>query len=404
MEIRIPKFNTRDILFFLSFSLYMFFSILQISCFAVYFLGINKFLMPLCIVLLLLYEMCNSTMNKRELLGAGLLYFLALWVIWRGGRSQSLAIVFLYAFSARNIAFTKIAKVSLIVSSLLLFIILSCSKLGIIPDYTNIRYTLTGIQTRHYLGFLYVLFGPAIFLNAILLYIYIRKEKIKLAEISAILLLSIWMFSATNARLSFLLSILCVMLAIVNKYRKDNYSSLKVIPRMLISSYIACFAIIFLLTIHYSPSNQWMLFLDFLLANRLSLSQISIKDYGINLFGSKVEWIGNGLDAFGKTKVGEYAYLWVDSLYIQILQRDGVIFTAIFLFIMTLLMYKLYKRRENLLLIILSVRAVQCMIDSTMQSLRYNTFFLLIGIVFFGYLSKKKIKPDEKSIMLNASE
>lgn len=390
MVLRIPKVNDRKFIFFLSFSLYMFFTILHASFFVIYFINIHKFIMLLCILLLFLYEIANSKMSKRELIGAIFLYSLGLWVIWRGGRSESLAIGLLYAFSSRNISFTKIAKISFLISSVLLVSIICCSQLGIIQDYINMRFSLTGLNVRHYLGFRYVLNGPIILLHIILLYMYIRKEKMKFAEISVLFLVSVWMFFATDARLSFLLSVFSLLIATINRYRKDNYSSLKIIPCMLIFSYLVSCAIILLLTVFYSPTNDWMVLLDFLLAGRLSISQISIKEYGINLFGSKVEWLGNGLDELGNTKVGEYAYLWVDSLYIQMFQRDGIVFTIIFLCMLTLLMYKFYKKRDNLLLIIFSIRAVQCMIESSMQSLRFNTFLLFIGIAFFGYLNEKE--------------
>jgi hypothetical protein len=102
-------------------------------------------------------------------------------------------------------------------------------------------------------------------------------------------------------------------------------------------------------------------------------------EHGVSWFGERIEWLGNGLDAFGNSTTGVYTY--VDCLYIKILQRYGIIFTVVLAALMCWSMYKLYKRREYHILLISATVAVHCVLDDLSFALHYNTFWIAMGLV-----------------------
>ena len=72
----------------------------------------------------------------------------------------------------------------------------------------------------------------------------------------------------------------------------------------------------------------------------------------------------------------------MDCLYVQVLQKYGILFTIVVIVIMTILMYKLYKEEQWFLLVTMAVLAIHGMIDDLILPLYYNTFWLLLGMLF----------------------
>ncbi len=127
------------------------------------------------------------------------------------------------------------------------------------------------------------------------------------------------------------------------------------------------------------------------MGNRLNLGQYSLLEYGISAWGKQIAWVGNGLDVYGNRATG--SYLWVDCLYVQVLQRYGVIFFDYFLISNDNYYVGLLSEKKNyMLLILLSLIAVHCMIDDLQLYLHYNTFWFAIGSLLLGRSNKKYIK------------
>jgi len=158
----------------------------------------------------------------------------------------------------------------------------------------------------------------------------------------------------------------------------------------LVFSYLICSGFFYGLTVTFSRNVLWMKNLNDFLGNRLNLGQYSLLEYGISAWGKQIAWVGNGLDVYGNRATG--SYLWVDCLYVQVLQRYGVIFLIIFLLVMTITMWVCYQKKNYMLLILLSLIAVHCMIDDLQLYLHYNTFWFAIGSLLLGRSNKKYIK------------
>ena len=90
-----------------------------------------------------------------------------------------------------------------------------------------------------------------------------------------------------------------------------------------------------------------------------------------------INWIGNGLDINGQRGLSEYLY--VDNLYIQILQRYGLFVLVILLVIFTLTLHHLLKQKQYVLSLILIILSFHAIIDDLIINLHYNIFLILIG-------------------------
>ena len=115
---------------------------------------------------------------------------------------------------------------------------------------------------------------------------------------------------------------------------------------------------------------------DFL-GGRIYYAHRSLEIYGYNLFGQKINWVGNGLSESGIKNSSEYLY--VDNLYIQILQRHGLVILLILLIILTITLNHLLRKKEYVLSLILIVLSFHAMIDDLILNLHYNIFLILIG-------------------------
>ncbi len=120
--------------------------------------------------------------------------------------------------------------------------------------------------------------------------------------------------------------------------------------------------------------------LNSVLEGRLYLGKASLTEYGVSILGQEIEMIGNGLDELGQLTEGTYNY--VDCFFIQILQCYGVVFTVLWLGIVTYSMYRAYRLRDYGLLVCMTMIAAHCIIDDLSLKLYYNTFWLACGIIF----------------------
>lgn len=388
MKLKIPKIEKSEELFFVSYIIFMFFSVLMHSLYYRYFVGYYKFIVLFCVILLFLKEISHKRISSRSMVGALVMSFITILLVIKGtGNAQlSFACVFVFAYAARNIDFYKICKITLFLTLSLLLLVIISSFLGIIQNYHVIQ---DGSRHRYFLGFRYALNAPALLVNAIFLHTYIRKEKSKIFDIILFLLASFLLFFATNSRLTFGLSMIGLLISLVIKVRKDNFTKFKKLSFLLIPSYVVCFLISIWLSLNYSESIPWMRELNTIFGSRLKFGRNSLLLYGVKLFGlGNVGWVGNGLDAYGNKSHG--SYLYVDNMYIQLLQRYGFVFIILFLILATIVMIQCYKRKDYLLTILFALIALHGLIDDGVLYLQMNTFWLLFGSTAFGYMRRIK--------------
>ena len=336
---------------------------------------INLFLICICIPLLILHELINLKSSYKELLGIVVCFILIIITMrlkFMGGGGTDIALMFTFIYCARKVSFCRVAKYTIGETSFLVAFIIISSFLGIIDNYME-----TGARFRQYVGFRYALFGPAFLFNVTLLLIYIRKMEISWKEIVIVSLADIFLYIWTDSRLSFGLTLLALLFAIIAKYKWKYFNQKHWWYWLVVFSFAICAFISFIMTVRYDSGNEFLKNLNRFLGGRLSLGQTSLMKYGVNMWGQNIEWVGNGLDIYGRRSTE--AYLYVDCLYIQLLQHYGIVFLGLIIVLLTSMMGVCYKHGNYYLLIIFGFIAAHCILDDSSWQLYYNTFWLAVG-------------------------
>lgn len=370
-----------DWLFFLPCGIIMALSLLASSFYFRYFDELPFTLTQMfCVGLLGLYELSQGGVKKRDWPGMFICaaFSVSAVLIATSNVQRLVGWIFLLTFCARRIPFPKVADFILKVSFATMAIIVLSGQLGIIE---NVVVYHAG-RVRNYLGFRYALYPSGLLLNLTALYVYLRKDKLKVTAALAWALLNYYVYYMTDSRMSFLLALLLLVAGLLLRWLPQVAEKAQALWALAASSFVICAGVSMAFIIGYDSRIPWMRRLNRMLESRLRLGKSSLIKYGVNLFGQKIEWVGNGLDVDGN--VVEEVYDYVDCLYLKVLQRYGLIFSVVLLALVTWAMFRLWKRKEYHILVISASVAVHCLLDDLSLSLYYNTFWMALGLALLN--------------------
>ena len=380
MKQRLKSQLTGDMLYFISFGLFMVSSILSTSFFYKHFLGRPyNHLQMTCMGLLLAYEIVSNRTRQNWI---GLAVCAALFAITKRisveGSQQQVVMMFAYIYCARNIPFAKIARFTLNVSIVTVLAVVLSSYFGLVQ---NVAASKNG-RVRDYLGFRYALFLPGILLNMTALWIYIKKNTVTVWGCLIWAAANLYVYTQTDSRISFLIAEGLLAAALFMKYLPKVTEKLKPLWVLAAGSFAICIPLSLIFTALYDGSLAWMRKLNSMLESRLRLGHASLVEHGVTFFGEKIDWLGNGLDVYGNATQGTYTY--VDCLYVKVLQRYGLVFSVGVVALICWAMYRLYRRKEYHILLICATVAVHCVLDDLSLSLHYNTFWIAMGVALLN--------------------
>ena len=388
MKIKLPRIKSNEILFFFSYIVFLVTSILATSFYYQYFDRFHNYIIIFCILLLIMQELLVRKIRSKELvvfLICALLCIISLRVS-QGAMMRLIPCTFLYVFSARKSDINKIFIVTITVSVLMLLLIILSAYLGIITNYVSYR-RLGNRSRREYLGFRYVLYPAGYISNVISLYIYLKKEKIKIFEIIMLFCLNYWCYAKTDSRLSFYLSSSILLYALVKhigdrKKKKHSSSMITKIGKAVFGffssySFVICAIFSIMLSALYTPTNPQLRAINEFFSNRLSLGKNALVTYGASLLGGRIQFVGFGLNSQGEMSVEQYNY--VDSFYVQFLIRFGIVFMILLLCLLTYTQVKYRKSNDVYMMVLLSVMALHCIVDDLFMQLFFNGLWFAIG-------------------------
>ena len=371
---RFTKKQLDSFLFFFAYSLYLITAIVNISFLIPGASEYGKTTMVVCASIVIFKELLLYRLNKKETFYLLVSSLLSL-IIFLHTNGFLMFPLFILIYGSRRIDFSRIAKFSLIVLSILFAIVVICAKTGLIVDYTS----FANGRERDYLGFRYALFPSMIGLNIIALATYLNKEN-KITKYAFLLLFSYLLFEYTDSRLSFAISLLIIVsVFLIRKYiltSKNRNKLFRITP----FTYIICSVISLTLVFTFSINNPVMRSIDEKVEHRISLGNSSLNSYPVNLLGHNVEYVGAGLNENGKRSNKEYNY--VDCLYLNLLEKYGAIYLIAYIAILTRSMMNLEKRKDYVLLIIMCLFAIIGMLDDLGMFLHYNTFLFAASAGF----------------------
>lgn len=273
----------------------------------------------------------------------------------------------LFIVAARGINFTKIVKVSLTVQVLLLLLVTGCSVLEIIPDYI---FDVT-TRARHSYGFQWTTTGPILFFFMTAEYIYLRKEKMHWLECLVLQGIHLFFYWRTDSRMCFFMATLMLIFFGFYNWGKRTFLGFPRISHIFLLVPILVSVFSLGITYFYNPGNPLLHRINNLVSNRLQLGKSGMENYGITLFGTKIEWIGHNFHGYKGT------YNFVDSSYVHLLLENGIIVLALIILCYSYIIYNGVIRNDGHLVWIICFILIFSITEPRLVNLAYHPFILM---------------------------
>lgn len=288
---------------------------------------------------------------------------------------QKLVLLMLFVWAANNIDLKKTIKIHLIILTLMLIIISGLSIAGLIE---NRIYVQNDIRIRYSLGFNYTAYVSNIFLTICCSYIFLRRKKILALESIIMVMIGYAIYLVTDTRMAFALTIFVALFSIILKYvtlPKRGSQLVWLSLRWFVPIAAIASLVIFYL---YDPNNLKFVKINLILNKRLSLGHTGILTYGIHLFGNRIE-MTNAMDLLLDPSL---IYTYIDSSYLQILLKFGLIVLIIIICAGTKFFADAYKKRDRYTALVLFVVFAHAILEPQLLDIIYNPFILMAGMYF----------------------
>jgi hypothetical protein len=165
-----------------------------------------------------------------------------------------------------------------------------------------------------------------------------------------------------------------MLLLIYIKENVEDSKLLKIISKINIFLFLAGSIGMWVLSALYNSENKILEFLNKLTTGRIYLASNGLKYWGVTLFGSRT----NNVITLAKN--------YIDSSYMQILFRNGVIFLVIVVLSLTIFAYIIDKIEDKNFIIVLFVLGVHSILDPQLIMLAYNPEVVLSGYFLYKYM------------------
>lgn len=274
---------------------------------------------------------------------------------------------------ANDIDYRKILKVYLIVEIPMTICTMIAGYTGVI---TNLVYH-RGEQVRMSFGFVYPTDFAAGIIFMVTAWVVLRQVRCTWIEIG-LMIISVVLFEkycdVRNSEIVMMILSICVVyLKIRNKLAakkgKGYIPSLLLKILCLVAPYgLAGFMI--LVSRFYRPDIEWMAKLNTLFSTRLSLGKEVFDRYDIQIWGQDIPMRGNG----GSTEVVA-DYFFIDSSYVNILMRLGLVVFILVMLIISIIMIK--NLNLPYMLMAMAIVCIHSVMEHHMFEVYYDVFLML---------------------------
>ena len=281
----------------------------------------------------------------------------------------------LILYAAHCTSFTRVAKVSLVVLGIGAVIIVLSSQVGIIPDYPFMR----GDTVRHGLGFRYCTSLSHLYLNLVLLFLFLRRDDIRIAECILLLALDVGLYALTESRNSCGLVVVALILALFFKC-SDCAPVGRALCFMSRYAFVTFTILGIIAALAYNPnSSSWALLND-ITSNRIAQDHASLIKYGVQPFGQEIEF-ANRVIAMGETDQIEWETApegdknIVESSFLNILINNGYV---ALITVLAAFWVALKTNRDRWMALIMLMIACHSAFDFQLVNLLYTTFLIWV--------------------------
>lgn len=334
--------------------------------------------------------MCDiQQYNKSTWIRIGVLCFISI-IVGKVSDSRLLFQYLVLILGSYKVNFDKVAKSALIIEATTVSVIILLAITNVIPNRVFGRTNNDVI--RYALGFKYSTY-PAIYMwYFTTLYLYIKKEKISWCQYSVLAVINIIFYIITDSRTELICS-LGIILITISFYNCHN-KKIKMFFANITKYSVIIFTIICVcITIGYNPKISFMNKLNKALSGRLSLAQKGMENFGITIFGNKIEWIGLSLVYSGVNTAKEFNF--VDIAYLNILYNYGLVTLIIILYFFCGVTKKQIEKSNTYFCCTMLIIAIHGIINPQLFQITYNIFILLfVELIISCKEEDKKVKKS----------
>ena len=321
------------------------------------------FVVVLLLGLRFLYKM---RISYKYLVLSILLLLTGIVVYLQTGRLNFLVYSTLLVFLV-NVDMKVILKNYIFVSSIVLIVVFILSLLGIVP---NLQYNRGGV-IRNSFGFIYPTDFASHCFYLFIAYSYLLKDRLIWMRSIVGLLLAAFVIKYCDARLNalsiLLATIIYIYFYVVGEKKLRIYA---ILPY----SVLIFSSLMMYLSYMFSWSSPFLVSINKLITGRLALGRNAFSSFTLNLFGTRdVLFIGSG----GKTEA-VIGYNYVDSSYVQMLFTYGIVPVVLLIIIYTISAREQYRKGQYLYVAILSIIALNCMIEAFWFVPSFNIFMFML--------------------------
>lgn len=249
----------------------------------------------------------------------------------------------LIIIAAKGVKFNNIVKFDIKIKFIFIFLIIGLSITGVINNYILIRNNTN--QLRYSLGFIHPNIFSSFFLTLCIEYIYLKYYKIKKIEYLLIIIIMFFVNLITDSRTCIYIVILLIILCIYFKNFSNKFERNKILKNIIIYLTTIFSIISLILSKNFNIYNNNYININNLFSGRIQQANKFINEYGLSLFGQKVQIISyrDALDKGIKAAILDNAYINMFTIY-------GVITLIIFCYGFTILSKKFIKEKNIIFL------------------------------------------------------
>ena len=320
---------------------------------------------------------------------------LSFLVIYKITRDINLPIMAYLVIGAYGVSFRKIVKAYCGIGIQFLLFCIVASQTGLVLDIVfDMSSSLRGF--RHSFGFIYPTDFAAYVVYLVLGYSWLRGKKITWVELEMLAFWGLGIYYLCDTRTSFSCLMIFILLLMCEKILYS--SNCRVTSKIRMSKFsdavkfISAYSVIFssllmvLFAMCYSKSTI-LCAIDHLVAGRISMSNLTIKQYGMKFLGQEIKMQGNG---YSESKVLDN-YFFIDCSYIKMIVCYGLVVSILIWIAYTILGQRALKTNDAYLIWTLGIIGLHCSMEHHLTEIAYNPFMLA--------LFSKYNKPIEKELL-----
>lgn len=293
---------------------------------------------------------------------------------------------FCFCVAMNNVPFKRVVYVCMCLLIIHMLITHALLLLNVIENSHD--YRIDG-KIRYDLGYKFITLSSNFIFHILVMYFYVRQEKIKWFEIGILTLITLYFYKLTDTKSALLFSLLTLSVMIIFKIGHRYFQTKNRLWKWLVkSSVFVCASLSIILTVLYRPNNNLLTQLNALLSERLELGQQALSLYPVKLLGQPIDWIFYGSDA--QIIDGERIhYMYVDSSFINILLNYGIFMLA-FIVIGYFILGNRKQFQNGYFSIALVIIAVHSIFDPQFLEIIYNPFLLSLGYLFSPIIEQQE--------------